>query len=70
MMMRSVLVCVTVNGGRAYLPIPRSGDILEVPSKEYEFIRLVHAIVCGSDKEYDDRSQRADFRVVEAEWPG
>jgi hypothetical protein len=61
---------VTVDGGRAYLPIPKTGDILEVPSKEYEFIRLLHAIVYGSDKEYDDYFQRANFRVVEEDWPG
>lgn len=60
---------VTVDGGRAYLPIPRNWDVLEVPSKEYQFIKLLHSIVYGNDREYDNYFRRANFKVTQEEWP-
>jgi hypothetical protein len=43
---------------------------LEIPSEEYEFIRLLDSIVYGSDREFEDYFQRPHFKVVEEEWPG
>jgi hypothetical protein len=68
-------VYVTVDGGRAKLPLPdRKWDkneekivALNVPRRRYQLIKLVDSLEYVS--RFDDYFQRAGFTVVEEPWP-
>ena len=61
---------VTVDGGRAYLPIPKTRTELEVSKNEYQFVRLVHSILHeDKGKAFDEYFQRGGFKIAPGEWP-
>jgi hypothetical protein len=62
-------VYVSVDGGRAYLPLPESRDALSVPRAYNALIRLIDHIGGTRISEYDTYFKRAGFHVVDAVWP-
>lgn len=60
--------CVEVDGGRAYLPLPESENILQIPQKYYEFISLINDFSL-SFPEYENYFNRAGLSISNAEWP-
>jgi hypothetical protein len=69
-------VYVTVDGGRANLPLPtrkfdkatKSVIALEVPEKRRAFIRLVQSLE-GSVRDFDEYFGDAEFKTVNVPWP-
>jgi hypothetical protein len=69
-------VYVSVDGGRAKLPLPtRTFDkekkevvALEVPERRRDFIRLVESLE-GSVDEFDQYFEEAGFSIVKKPWP-
>ena len=60
---------VSVDGGRAYLPLPEGPDELVVPRPYNALIRLIDHIGGTRISEYDTYFRRAGFQVVEGVWP-
>jgi hypothetical protein len=69
-------VYVTVDGGRAKLPLPtikwdekeKKILALNVPKRRYHFIKLLDSLEYIS--QYDSYFQRAGFTVIDENWPG
>jgi hypothetical protein len=59
---------VSVDGGRAKLPLPRRRDDLVVPRGYYTFIKLLDGME-GYISDYERYFKRAGLRIIDAEWP-
>jgi len=61
-------VYVTVDGGRAKLPIPKSRTELIVPQGYHQFIRLINSIQ-GPPSQYDEYFGRVGLQIGDGKWP-
>lgn len=58
----------SVDGGRAYLPVPKASNELYVPKNKIRFVRLIDGI-CGRVSDFDLYFLRAGFIETDEEWP-
>lgn len=61
-------ISIIVDGGRAYLPMPKSRNELVVAKGYHDFIRL-RSELSGAISQFDEYFERAGLQIGEQEWP-